>query len=83
MVRQWCRCDVCRAEIGAMVDGYPLATDSKWCVDHDHETGAVRGLLCRECNLGLAAFRESPTALRRAAGYLERHRRHSEPGGAP
>jgi hypothetical protein len=42
-------------------------------VDHDHETGEVRGLLCTRCNRYLVgASDESPMLLRRAANYLER-----------
>jgi Recombination endonuclease VII len=41
-------------------------------VDHDHVTGAVRGVLCSGCNQGLGNFRDSATALRRAADYVER-----------
>lgn len=42
-------------------------------VDHDHETGAIRGALCRECNLGLGHFKDNPDFLRQAAEYLIRH----------
>ena len=43
-------------------------------VDHDHVTGAVRALLCNECNRGLGYLRDSPRLLRLAADYIERHR---------
>ncbi|NVI87136.1 endonuclease VII domain-containing protein [Actinomadura sp. BRA 177] len=39
-------------------------------VDHDHRTGAVRGMACGGCNAGMGQLGDDPTSLRRAADYL-------------
>lgn len=46
---------------------------SALCVDHNHETGQIRDLLCRVCNRALGLFKDDPQLLIRAAEYLERH----------
>lgn len=46
---------------------------SKLAVDHDHESGQIRGLLCFRCNYGLSWFQENPRLLGRAAVYLHFH----------
>ena len=40
-------------------------------IDHDHETGDVRWLLCNHCNSVLGFARDNPVILRRLAGLLE------------
>lgn len=40
-------------------------------IDHDHTTGAVRGLLCVRCNVLIGMARENPEVFRKALQYLE------------
>jgi len=46
------------------------------CVDHDHETGKIRGLLCHRCNLGIGMLKDSPRILSSAIAYLEKFNIH-------
>lgn len=56
-------CRLCRVRLHPMT--------KQCCVDHNHITGQVRGLLCRNCNFGLGHFRDNPGVLRAAADYVE------------
>ena len=46
-------------------------------VDHCHDTGMVRGLLCSACNIALGRFQDSPTILASALNYLNSY---NQPG---
>ncbi len=54
-------CAICRT----------LFEDKKPCIDHDHETGEVRGLLCYSCNSGIGQLRDDPELLAKAIRYLK------------
>lgn len=41
------------------------------CVDHDHKTGRIRGLLCQRCNVGLGNFKEDKTVLASLVKYID------------
>ncbi len=59
------RCLLC----GELFDSAPR---TRWAaVDHDHETGVIRGLLHQNCNLGLGLFEEDADKLRMVAKYVE------------
>lgn len=51
---------------------YGFDSTYKTQIDHCHETGNVRGLLCINCNWLLGKSQDNPTLLREAANYLEK-----------
>jgi hypothetical protein len=65
----WCeqdgKCAICRHEMKPRG-----RTKDAVAVDHNHDTGEVRGLLCRGCNHGIGNLKDDPEVLIRAAEYL-------------
>lgn len=57
---------------GCAVCGAATATSRArfLCVDHDHETGEIRGLLCTPCNLAIGYLKDDPELLAGAARYV-------------
>lgn len=43
------------------------------CVDHNHTTGKVRGILCRTCNIGIGNLKDDISLLAMAIKYLEKN----------
>lgn len=64
-------CAVCKQPETAMRNGQVMALS----VDHCHATGAIRGLLCRDCNHSLGKFKDDPARFHSAANYIEFHAR--------
>lgn len=57
---------------GCAICGVIKLEDNKaLAIDHDHQTGKVRGLLCRKCNIGLGQLQDSKELLTRAIAYLQ------------
>lgn len=60
LIAQGNRCAICR---NGLIENHT-------CVDHDHDTGTVRGVLCRKCNTGLGQFNDEPLIIEAALAYL-------------
>ncbi len=50
------------------------------CVDHNHVSGAVRGLLCKPCNLVVGNSQENKSTLLKTIEYLDRHEKSKQSG---
>jgi hypothetical protein len=58
-------CAICRTPEG----------EGRLHVDHHHESGRIRALLCHGCNKGIGFLKENPAVIRAAADYVEEHSR--------
>ena len=68
LVEQQGLCAICKTNIiGSDTKGKLLLA-----VDHDHSTGAFRGLLCSKCNKGLGLFGDNEEGVAAALAYLQR-----------
>ena len=61
-------CAICGKKETAILRGKKISL----AVDHCHENGHTRGLLCAQCNLGLGCFHDETKTMKRAIEYLER-----------
>lgn len=61
-------CAICGQEESRQVNGTPTLL----CVDHNHNTGKVRGLLCHSCNTALGMLREDIDNFKAAIDYLQK-----------
>lgn len=65
-VKQEGRCVICRTHQDDL--------SKRLCIDHDHETGKIRELLCHNCNTGIGNLRDSTELLMAATKYLLKHK---------
>ena len=49
-----------------------------WCLDHCHETGAFRGIICTQCNVMLGMAKNNPAVLAAGITYLDRSSANGE-----
>lgn len=67
---QWGRCAICGKEETMIHPNHNTGKPQRLAVDHCHNTGRIRGLLCSRCNIGIGKL-NTPDLLRKAAKYLE------------
>jgi hypothetical protein len=64
LAKQGHTCAICRTT-------KPLGRWGRFVVDHDHDTGKVRGLLCNSCNVALGRLGDTVEGLSRAMMYIK------------
>lgn len=65
--QQW-KCAICGCIETGTKNSYNLS------VDHCHDTGLIRGLLCHYCNVGIGYFKENVNNMQNAINYLKKVR---------
>lgn len=61
-------CCICMKKISIFAETSDYSSVA--CVDHNHTTGEIRGLLCNHCNTAIGLLKENPELFKRAISYL-------------
>ena len=62
-------CEICKQEF-LPIDYKSGKRGNAACIDHDHNTGKIRGVICNRCNRALGLLKDSRSILIAAAEYL-------------
>lgn len=57
-------------ELRAITNCQSCGSAERLCIDHNHKTGKVRGVICHKCNSAIGLFNEDIQLMKRAAAYL-------------
>ena len=68
LVKQDNKCAICKKEEAAKHQNGKI---KRLSVDHHHDSGKIRGLLCTKCNTAIGLFKESTEILLSAIEYLK------------
>ena len=60
------RCGICATHLAE-------ANPKNVHIDHCHDSGVIRGVLCNSCNMGIGMLKDNVTVLKQAIVYLEKH----------
>lgn len=63
------RCAICKQNETVLYN--KKGKIKRLAVDHCHETGKIRGLLCTKCNIALGKFKDNTALLEKSINYLE------------
>jgi hypothetical protein len=83
LLEQGMQCAICGKHWRACVPAKRVRHEETFlhylCVDHDHDRGRVRGLLCNACNTAIGLFEEEVGRLAIAIDYIRRHAQKALP----
>ena len=65
-------CDICKIHIDEYIE--IQKTYKYFAVDHNHQTGKIRGLLCSPCNLAFGRIEKIPNAVANISDYINKHK---------
>lgn len=65
------KCQICEVDLDWTGDKNKIPG----CIDHDHKTGIVRGVLCSKCNSALGLLMDSDSLAYKAYKYLSKRKR--------